>query len=182
MVATANGQGRERYKKLGSLCHLWAWVTASLGLLYHQTSCWCLQYSQALFWGPQINYSYVLLLSQDPCRACTSVLLSVVWYSTLSPRSCCRNYQSWSDTGTPKGSQVQGTVVTHFPYLGPLVIPERVGGPECGLPRLFEVKIGFDADFNCVIKEAIYGSLIDLSLLIFVTRHPLGLHDKLLFW
>lgn len=36
--------------------------------------------------------------------------------------------------------------------LGPLVFPERVGGPECGIPRLFEVKIGFDADLNCVIN------------------------------
>lgn len=61
------------------------------------------------------------------------------------------------------------------------MIAERVGGPEYGLPRLFEVKIGFDADFNCVIKEAVYGSLIDLSRLIFVTRHLLGLQDKLLF-
>lgn len=36
--------------------------------------------------------------------------------------------------------------------LGLLVFTERVGGPECGLPRLFEVKIGFDADLSCVIK------------------------------
>lgn len=38
------------------------------------------------------------------------------------------------------------------------MVPERVGGPECGLPRLFEVKMDFDVDFNCVIKEAVYGS------------------------
>ena len=36
------------------------------------------------------------------------------------------------------------------------MISERVGGPECGLPRLFEVKIGFDADFNCVIKRNLW--------------------------
>lgn len=71
---------------------------------------------QTLFWAPQTMYSYVLLTSEDPCRACKSALLSVACYTTLYPRRCCPRYQSWSDTGTPKGSQIEGTLLTHFPF------------------------------------------------------------------
>lgn len=119
-VATADREGRDRYKRFRGVCLPWVRVTALSGV----------PASQNFLQVPQVPKNPLLGSPNHAPLLPTSIrAFSGTGKNTLSLRSCCP--KSWGWHRYSKGEPGPGHCPDPLSLLGPLVFRERVGGPEC---------------------------------------------------